>query len=72
MRLYARALFLLFFVLGGCTIGASSYLGSAGMMAPELTHLSGSLNAELLGLHYIANLTWIRDGTDPPPGPYRD
>ena len=71
MRLYARALFLLLFALGGCTIGASSYLGSAGMLTPELTHLSGSLNAELLGLHYIANLTWIRDGTDPPPGPYK-
>jgi hypothetical protein len=70
VRLCARALFVLLFLLGGCTIGASSYLGSAGMIGPELTHLSGSLNAQLLGLHYIANLTWIRDGTDPPPGPY--
>lgn len=73
MRLLARALsFLLFlFVVGGCTIGASSYLGSAGMISPELNHLSGSLNAEILGLHYIANLSWIRDGSDPPSGPYK-
>jgi hypothetical protein len=71
VRLIARALWLLMFLfaVGGCTIGASSYLGSAGMIAPELSHLSGSLNAEILGLHYIANLSWIRDGNDPPPGP---
>jgi len=38
-------------------------------MRPEVESASGSLNAEWLGVHYIANFTYIRDGADPPACP---
>ncbi|HXS52528.1 MAG TPA: hypothetical protein VN782_08360 [Usitatibacter sp.] len=40
-------------------------------MMPALELATGSLHAEMLGVHYIVNFTWIRDGADPPPCPCR-
>lgn len=55
--------------LCGCAMTASDLLTHYGILRPEMATASGSLNAEWLGMHYIANFTYIRDGADPPPCP---
>lgn len=56
-------------MLCGCASTASGLLERYGILRPEMESASGSLDAEWLGLHYIANFTYIRDGTEAPPCP---